>query len=61
MPGKIKSVRLYEGAMLRFKQESVPRGDMHLPRATITGMPELPPDTLSTIIEIELKKYKPRK
>jgi len=61
VPGKIKSVRLYEGAKLRFKEESVPRGDMHLARSTITGMPELPPDTLSTIIEIELKKYKPRK
>ena len=61
VPGKIKSARLYGGAKLRFKEESVPRGDVHLARATFTGLPELPPDTLSTIIEIELEQYKPRR
>jgi hypothetical protein len=34
---------------------------MRLPRATISGLPELPPDTLSTVIEIELEKYRPGK
>ena len=61
VPGKIKSVRLYGGAKLRFKEELSPRGDMRLPRAILTGLPELPPDSLSTVIEIELKKYAPKK
>jgi len=61
VPGKIRSARLYGGSKLRFKEEGITRGGMRLPRVTITGMPELPPDTLSTVIEIELEKYKPRK
>ncbi|NQT20430.1 MAG: hypothetical protein HQ592_12040 [Planctomycetes bacterium] len=46
---------------MRFKEEDVLRGDLYLPRTIITGMPELAPDTLSTVIEIELEKYKARK
>ncbi len=60
VPGKIKNVKLYGGAKLRFKEETVVRRNMRLPRATISGMPELPPDSLCTVIEIELDAYKPR-
>ena len=61
MPGKIKSVRLYSGKKLRFKEETVKRDTLRLPRVTITGMPELAPDSLCTVIEIELVKYNRRR
>jgi alpha-L-fucosidase len=61
VPGKIKSARLYGGVGLRFKEEKVRRGNMRLPRVTITGMPELAPDSLCTVIEIELVKYNRRR
>jgi len=62
VPGKVKSVRLYgDKKQLRFKQEIVKRGKHRLPRVTISGMPELPPDGLCTVIEIELASYRPGK
>ena len=60
IPGKVRNVRLYGGQKLRFKQEIVRRGSLRLPRTTISGMPDLAPDTLATVIEIELEKYTPR-
>ncbi len=57
-PGKVKRVRLYGGPSIRFKQETVRRRSHRLPRITLSGMPELPPDSLCTVIEIELEKYR---
>ena len=54
VPGRVRSVHLYGGKKLRFREETVFRGEQPLPRLVISGMPELPPDTLSTVIEIEL-------
>ena len=51
----VRSVRLYGGKELRFRAETVFRGTYPLPRLVISGMPELPPDTLSTVIEIEIE------
>jgi len=52
----VRSVRLYGGEELRFRAETVFRGTYPLPRLVISGMPELPPDSLSTVIEIEIEE-----
>ena len=49
------------GGNLRFREETpIRHGDYPLPRLVISGMPELPPDTLSTVIEIELDSPSPK-
>lgn len=60
VPGRVRNVRLYGGEKLRFREETLFRGDYPLPRLVISGMPELPPDTLSTVIEIELDSPSPK-
>lgn len=57
VPGRVRSVRLYGGKKLRFLQETAFRFTYPLPRLVISGMPELPPDSLCTVIEIEVEKY----
>jgi len=60
VPGKIRKVRLYGGKPIRFKEEITRRDKMRLPRAILSGMPDLPPDSLCTVIEIELEKHRPQ-
>jgi alpha-L-fucosidase len=57
VPGRVRSVRLYGGKKLRFLQETVFRFTYPMPRVVISGMPELPPDSLCTVIEIEIEEY----